>query len=65
MLGRLACFPDVFLSTLGLLRRGRGDGDLDPEGLLRRRRGLTLLFLARGLGLRLLVYLRGGDLDRL
>lgn len=65
MLGRLACFPDLFLSTLGLLRRGRGDGDLDSDGLLRRRRGLALLFLTGGLTLRLLAYLRGGDLDRL
>ena len=62
MLGRLPYFPDLFLSTLGLLRRG----DRDIEGLLlRRRRGLVLLFLAGGLPLRRLAYFRGGESDRL
>jgi len=65
MLGRLACLPDLRLSPLGLLRRGRADEDLESEGLLRRRRGLALLFLATGLTLRLLAYLRRGDRDRL
>ena len=65
MLGRLVYFPDLFLLTLGLLYRRRGDGNLDSEGLLRRRRGLMLLFLARGLMLCLLAYLRGGERDLL
>lgn len=65
MLGRLECFPDLLFSPLGLLRRGRGDDDLESERLLRLRRGLTLLFLAAGLTLRLLAYLRRGERDRL
>ena len=62
MLGRLPYFPDLFLSTLGLLHRG----DRDIEGLLlRHRRGLVLFFLTGGLTLRRLAYLRGGESDRL
>ena len=47
-------------------RRGGDVEDLDRDGLLRRRRGLTLLRLL-GLTLRLLGYPRagGGDFERL
>lgn len=67
-LRRRELFPEGRLVPLGLRRRGGGEGDdRASEGvLLRRRGGLSLLFLRGGLTLRLLGYPRaGGDLERL
>jgi hypothetical protein len=67
-LRRRELFPAGRLVLLGLRRRGGGErDDRASEGvLLRRRGGLSLLFLRGGLALRLLGYPRaGGDLERL